>query len=107
VKASLDSVSAAAAKAEIPDDYRVSITDAPGKDAYPISAFTYLLVYKDQTDSAKGQALVHFLWWAIHDGQKMAGALDYAPLPAPLVKKVESTLQSITVQGKAVLANRK
>jgi phosphate transport system substrate-binding protein len=107
VKASLDSVSAAAAKAEIPDDYRVSITDAPGKDAYPISAFTYLLVYKDQTDSAKGQALVHFLWWSIHDGQKMAGALDYAPLPAPLVKKVESTLQSITVQGKAVLANRK
>jgi phosphate transport system substrate-binding protein len=107
VKASLDSVSAAAAKAEIPDDYRVSITDAPGKDAYPISAFTYLLVYKDQTDSAKGQALVHFLWWSIHDGQKMAAALDYAPLPAPLVKKVESTLQSITVQGKAVLANRK
>jgi phosphate transport system substrate-binding protein len=107
VKASLDSVSAAAAKAEIPADYRVSITDAPGKDAYPISAFTYLLVYKDQTDSVKGQALVHFLWWAIHDGQKMAAALDYAPLPAPLVKKVESTLQSITVQGKAVLANRK
>jgi phosphate transport system substrate-binding protein len=107
VKASLDSVSAAAAKADIPDDYRVSITDAPGKDAYPISAFTYLLVYKDQADPAKGQALVHFLWWAIHDGQKMAAALDYAPLPAPLVKKVESTLQSITVQGRAVLANRK
>src|SRR5438309_7836732 len=107
VKASLDSVSAAAAKAEIPADYRVSITDAPGKDAYPISAFTYLLLYKDQADPAKGQALVHFLWWAIHDGQKMATALDYAPLPAPLVKKVESTLESITVQGRAVLANRK
>jgi len=107
VKASLDSVSAAAAKAEIPADYRVSITDAPGKDAYPISAFTYLLLYKDQADPTKGQALVHFLWWAIHDGQKMATALDYAPLPAPLVKKVESTLESITVQGRAVLANRK
>src|SRR5438105_854664 len=88
-------------------DYRVSITDAPGKEAYPISAFTYLLVYKDQADPAKGQALVHFLWWAIHDGQKMASALDYAPLPGPLVKKVEATLQSITVQGKAVLANRR
>jgi phosphate transport system substrate-binding protein len=107
VNASLDTVSAAAAKAEIPADYRVSITDAPGNEAYPISAFTYLLVYKDQPDAAKGNALVHFLWWAIHDGQRMAQALDYAPLPAPLVKKVEATLQSITVKGRAVLANRK
>ena len=107
VKASLESVSAAAAKAEIPDDYRVSITDAPGKDAYPISGFTWLLVYRDQPDAQKGDALIHFLWWAIHDGQKMASALDYAPLPAPLVKKVEGTLKSITVQGKAVLAERK
>ena len=107
VKASLASVSAAAAKAEMPEDYRVSITDAPGAAAYPISAFTYLLVYKDQADAQKGEALVHFLWWGIHDGQKMAAALDYAPLPAPLVKKVEATLKSITVQGKAVLAARK
>ena len=107
VKASLESVSAAAGKAEIPDDYRVSITDAPGKDAYPISGFTWLLVYKDQPDAQKGDALVRFLWWAIHDGQKMAAALDYAPLPAPLVRKVEATLKSITVQGKAVLAERK
>jgi phosphate transport system substrate-binding protein len=107
VKASLESVSAAAAKADIPDDYRVSITDAPGKDAYPISGFTWLLVYKEQTDPVKGEALVHFLWWALHDGQKEAPALDYAPLPAPLVKKVEGTLKSITVQGKPVLAARK
>jgi phosphate transport system substrate-binding protein len=107
VKASLESVSAAAAKADIPDDYRVSITDAPGKDAYPISGFTWLLVYKEQTDPVKGEALVHFLWWAEHDGQKEAPALDYAPLPAPLVKKVEGTLKSITVQGKPVLAARK
>src|SRR6266850_2103133 len=107
VKATLESVSAAASRAEIPADYRVSIADAPGKDAYPISAFTYLLVYKDQSDPKKGGALVHFLWWAIHDGQKMAPALDYAALPAPLVQRVEATVQSITVQGKAVLANRK
>ena len=83
------------------------LTDAPGKDAYPISGFTWLLVYKDQPDAQKGDALVRFLWWAIHDGQKMAAALDYAPLPAPLVRKVEATLKSITVQGKAVLAERK
>ena len=107
VKASLESVSAAGAKAEIPDDYRVSITNAPGQNAYPISAFTYLLVYKDQPDAKKGEALLNFLWWAEHDGQKMASSLDYAPLPSALVKKVEGTLKSITVQGKAVLAARK
>jgi phosphate transport system substrate-binding protein len=107
VKASLDSVSAAAAKAEIPDDYRVSITDAPGKDAYPVSSFTYLLVYKDQPDAKKGATLVNFLWWAIHDGQKTAAALDYAPLPKPVVHKLEGTLKKLTVQGKPVLAASK
>jgi phosphate transport system substrate-binding protein len=107
VKPTLEAVSAAASKTEMPDDYRVSITDQPGKDAWPIATFTYLLIYKDQTDAAKGEALLHFLWWAVHDGQKLAPALDYAPLPAPLVKKVEGTLKSITVQGKPVLAARK
>jgi phosphate transport system substrate-binding protein len=107
VKASLETVSAAAAKAEMPADYRVSITDAPGADAYPISAFTYLLVYKDQTDAKKGPVLTRFLWWAVHEGQAMAPALDYAPLPQPLVAKVDATLKTITVQGKAVLAQGK
>jgi len=79
VKATLDTVSAAAAKAEIPPDYRVSIADAPRQGRYPIAAFTYLLVYKEQTDPRKGDALVHFLWWAIHDGQKMAAALGLRP----------------------------
>jgi len=72
VKPSIETVSAAAEKAVLPDDYRVSITDAPGASAYPISAFTYLLVYQDQPDAAKGEALVRFLWWAVHDGQKLA-----------------------------------
>jgi phosphate transport system substrate-binding protein len=107
VKASLETVSAAAAKAGMPADYRISITDAPGKEAYPIAAFTYVLIYKEQTDAAKGAQLVHFLWWALHDGQKMAAGLDYAPLPVPLVKKVDATLKTITVQGKAVLASGK
>ncbi len=107
VQASLESVSQAAAQAQIPEDYRVSITDAPGPAAYPISGFTWLLVYKDQPDARKGEALVHFLWWAEHDGQKLAPALDYAPLPATLVTKVAATLKSITVQGKAVLASSK
>jgi len=107
VKPTLESVSAAAAKVEIPDDYRVSITDAEGKDAWPISGFTYLLVYKDQKDGAKGDALLKLIWWAIHDGQKSAAGLDYGPLPHSVVQKVEKTLKSMTVQGKPTLASAK
>ena len=107
VKATLEGVSAAAAKMELPDDYRVSITDQPGKDAYPIAAFTYLLVYRDQQDQQKGDALLKFIWWAEHEGQKGAAALDYAPLPKSVVKKVEETLKGMTVNGKPVLASSK
>jgi phosphate transport system substrate-binding protein len=103
---SVESTSAAAAGVDMPADFRVSITNAKGKGSYPISSFTYLLVYKEQTDAAKGAALAHFLWWAMHDGQKLAPALDYAPLPAAVVKRVEAEVKSITVQGKAVLAEK-
>jgi phosphate transport system substrate-binding protein len=101
VRPSLDSTTAAAASiaGEIPDDLRVSITNAPGANAYPISSFTYLLVYKDQPDQTKGKALVDFLWWAIHDGEKMARDLLYAPLPDEVVKKAEAKINSITYQG--------
>ncbi len=102
VKPSLEGTSAAAAGVEMPADFRVSITNAAGKNAYPMASFTYLLVYKDQPDAAKGDGLVKFLWWAIHDGQASAAALDYAPLPKPVVAKVEQTLKSLTVQGKSV-----
>ena len=107
VKPTLEGVSAAAAKAEIPADYRVSITDQPGADAYPIAAFTYLLVYRDQQDQRKGDALLKFIWWAVHDGQKSAPTLDYAPLPKAVVHKVEQTLKGMTVNGKPVLASGK
>jgi len=100
VKPTLDSTSAAAAGAAIPDDLRVSITNAPGAGAYPISSFTYLLVYKEQADQTKGKALVDFLWWATHDGEKMAKDMSYAPLPAEVVKKAEEKIKSITHQGK-------
>jgi phosphate transport system substrate-binding protein len=100
VKPSLESTSEAAAGVEMPADFRVSITDARGKDAYPMASFTYLLVYRDQTDAAKGRALIDFLWWAIHDGQAAAPALDYAPLPKAVVAKVERELRTLTVQGK-------
>ena len=106
VKPTIEATSAAAAGVEMPADFRVSITNAKGKEAYPISAFTYILVYKDQTDAQKGKALVEFLWWAIHDGQKMAPALDYAPLPKAVEARVEAELKSIKVDGKSVIATK-
>jgi phosphate transport system substrate-binding protein len=100
VKPTLAATSEAAAGVELPADYRVSITNAAGKGAWPIASFTYLLVRKDQDDARKGEALVKFLGWAVTDGQKTAAPLDYAPLPAPVVAKVQATLKGITIQGK-------
>src|SRR5208337_3479052 len=78
VKASLDSVTAAAASApKMPADFRVSITNAPGKDAYPISSFTWLLIPAQSKDAAKGKILTDFLNWMVTDGQKLTSALDY------------------------------
>lgn len=107
VKPTLESITAAAASiaGQMPDDMRVSITNAPGADAYPVSAFTYLLVYKDQREPAKGKALVDFLWWAIHDGQQMASQMGYAPLPTEVVAKAEPKIKSITHQGQPLLMN--
>jgi phosphate transport system substrate-binding protein len=102
VTPSIESTSAAAAGVKIPDDYRVSVTDADGKDAYPIASFTYLLAHRDARDAAKGKALVEFLWWASHEGQKYAGPLDYAPLPRAVVDRVSETIKTLTVQGKSV-----
>jgi phosphate transport system substrate-binding protein len=100
VKPSIAGTSAAAAGVDMPADFRVSITDARGKAAYPIASFTYLLVPRDLADPAKGKALVEFLWWAVHDGQKFAEPLDYAPLPAAVVEKVSARIKAFTVQGK-------
>jgi phosphate transport system substrate-binding protein len=101
VKPSIQTVTnaAAGAAATVPPDLRVSITNAPGADSYPISTFTYFLVYKDQKDQAKGKALVDFLWWATHDGQKMAAEKIYAPLPTDIVQRDEEKIKSITFQG--------
>lgn len=98
---SIDAVTAAAAAsvANTPDDLRVSITNAIGAQAYPISSYTYILVYKEQKDAAKGKALVDFLWWGIHDGETHAKDLQYAPLPADIVKRAEVKINSITAGG--------
>jgi phosphate transport system substrate-binding protein len=105
VEPSLESTSAAAAGAakDMPADFRVSLTNAPGEDAYPAVSFTWLLVYREQQDEVKGRALVNFLRWAIHDGQKDASALLYAPLPPQVVKMVEAKLEHITFKGKPLL----
>ena len=108
VEASIESTTAAAAGAasNMPADFRVSLTNAPGDSTYPIASFTWLLVYKDQPDEAKGKLLVKFLWWAIHDGQKYTADLLYAPLPMPVVKQLEAKIRQITFQGKPLLASR-
>ncbi len=88
VKATLESVTAALSTAQIPDDFRFSMTNAPGKDAYPISGATWLLIYEQQKDATKGKKLVEFLKWAEKDGEKMAKDLNYAPLPETLQERV-------------------
>jgi phosphate transport system substrate-binding protein len=84
----LESITAAMATAQIPDDFRFSITNAPGENAYPIAGATWLLVYQQQKDATKGKKLVEFLKWAQKDGEKMAKDLDYAPLPEELQQRV-------------------
>jgi phosphate transport system substrate-binding protein len=88
VKPSLESVTAALATADIPDDFRFSMTNAPGKDAYPIAGATWLLVYQQQKDATKGKKLVEFLKWSLTDGEKMAKDLQYAPLPESVQQRV-------------------
>ena len=82
----------------IPADYRVSITNSEGDSAYPISSFTYLLVYKTIADAQKGSQFISFLKWAVKEGQKYAENLNYAPLPKALVKKVEATISTIGIK---------
>jgi len=97
VKASLASVSAAAAGAakSMPDDFRVSITNAPGKGAYPISSFTWLLIPAQIQDAAKKAAIKDFLAWAITSGQKFCEPLAYAQLPKEVVAKEQKAIAMI------------
>ena len=96
VKASLESVtSAAGSMKSMPADFRVSITNAPGKDAYPISSFTWLLIPAQSKDAAKGKILVDFLNWMVDDGQKMTAALTYAPLPGNVAQQVKVEIKQV------------
>ncbi len=96
VKASLASVTAAAASVpKMPADFRVSITNAPGKDAYPISSFTWLLIPAQSKDAAQGKILNGFLNWMLDNGEKMTADLTYAPLPESVIAKVRETVKQV------------
>jgi phosphate transport system substrate-binding protein len=95
VQASPDSVTAAMATAQIPDDFRFSITNASGKDSYPIAGATWLLVYQEQKNGEKGKKLVEFLKWSQTKGEEMAKDLGYAPLPESLRERVLKQIDEI------------
>jgi phosphate transport system substrate-binding protein len=97
VKPTLEAVTAAMATANIPNDFRFSMTDAPGKDSYPIAGATWLLVYERQKDAAKGKKLVEFLKWALTKGEDMAKDLDYAPLAPQLRDRVLKRVSEIKI----------
>jgi phosphate transport system substrate-binding protein len=99
VRATVEAVTAAAGAAvkNMPKDFRVSITNAPGKGVYPISSFTWLLLYENPKDKAQSKAMVDFVRWALSDGQKFAPDLGYAPLPAEVVKLEMAALATIKV----------
>jgi len=90
----------------VSDDLRISITDSAGKRAYPIAAFTYILVYQNQTNASKGKALARFLHWAVHEGQAFVASLHYAPLPDDIVVKVRSKLSTLSSNGTPIIGEK-
>jgi phosphate transport system substrate-binding protein len=103
---SLEGVTAATEGVPLPDDMKIMITNSPNPDAYPICGFTWVLAYVNQTDEAKGLALVNYLWWCIHDGQadEYSAALDYARLSSAAVAKAENEIRSIKYNGHQLLS---
>ncbi len=100
VTASVESVTAAATAAakQMPADFRVSITNAPGDTVYPISSFTWILLYQDPKDKVQGKAMVELMEWALTDGQKFAPELGYAPIPKNVVEMEMKALKTIKVK---------
>lgn len=102
LKATTAALAAAMGTMDRSTDFRVSITDPEGREAYPIASMTYLLLHKTYADAAKARELVKYVWWAETDGQSRAEGLGYAPLPAALRPWIEVRLKSITADGKSV-----
>lgn len=108
VEPSLKTTSAAAAgaAANMPADFRISLVNQPGDHSYPISGFTWILLYQEQRDCERGRKVVEFLWWATHEGEKYAPELLYAPLPDEVVRMVEATLKTVTCNSRPLLASK-
>lgn len=90
----------AIAERHIPDDLRLSIVDADDEGAYPIAALSFLVLPRDARERARAEALKGFVWWGLHDGQRYAAELDYAPLPPELVTRAEAVVKSLRAEGK-------
>ncbi len=103
IEPSLAATTSAAIGVSLPDDMKLMLTNSSNPDAYPIVGFTWILAYANQTDKAKGEALVKMLWWAIHDGQQYNQALTYASLAPGAVTKAENEILSIKYQGQPLM----
>jgi phosphate transport system substrate-binding protein len=96
VDPAIKSITAAVgAVTQMPADYRTSLVNQPGRESYPVVGFTWLLVYEQQKDKIKGKKLVDFITWSLHNGQKLAAPLGYAPLPENVTRMVEKTIKEI------------
>lgn len=95
IEPTIESTSQAAIGVAVPDDFRFSIVNSANPQAYPIAGMTWILIYKQMDDHAKGQAIVNFIKWAITDGQKLTADLDYAPLPDNLVQMIQQKLEKV------------
>lgn len=108
VAPSIESLTKAATSADLssiggPDEPRAALVDAPDEGAYPITALSYVVLPRDSNDAAKAEALAKFLWWAVHDGQKLATALDFAPLTPALLERSEHALRELRADGKPIV----
>lgn len=103
VEPSAKAVSAAASGVSLPEDLRIMMVNSANPEAWPISGFTWILVYQQQGDAARAVALTRMLWWNLHDGQAYAESLLYVPLPVDAIKKAEGLLKTITVNGARAL----
>ena len=83
----------------IPDDLRFFIVNAPGDSSYPISGFSWVVVYMNKTNGDKGRAIANMLWWMTHDGQQYSTPLNYVPLPDPIVTRSEAQIKAMTCGG--------
>jgi phosphate transport system substrate-binding protein len=103
IEPSLAGTTAAATGLTLPDDMKIMITNSSNPNAYPISGFTWLLAFVNQTDKAKGTTLAKLLWWGLHDGQQYAAGLQYAALSPDVVAKAEKEIRSINFQGQSLI----